>query len=172
MEGQLTKAKAIVAYNKDFVIGVKNGGVPWSIREEMLHFKKSTIGHPVIMGRKTWETLPEHLRPLPERINVIVSRSVGDDPVERDGAYWLNDIGKAVASFPVAIPIIIGGEQIYRAALKLGLVSEVIASEVKGFDEIENPGSTFPDLRKLGWRPRLISEYEDFDVVSFLPPED
>lgn len=168
----MTKAKAIVAYNKDFVIGLEGGGVPWNIREEMFHFKKSTIGHPVIMGRKTWETLPEHLRPLPERINVVISRSAEDRAVLKDGAFWLNDLGQAVASFPVAIPIIIGGEQIYRAAIDQGLISEVVASEVKGFDEIENPGATFPDLRELGWRSRLISEYEDFDVVSFLPPED
>lgn len=56
------------------VIG-KNGALPWHLPEDLANFKKLTVGKPVIMGRKTYESLPEKFRPLPGRRNVVISRS-------------------------------------------------------------------------------------------------
>ncbi|WP_427015342.1 dihydrofolate reductase [Pseudarthrobacter sp. P1] len=55
------------------VIG-RDGGMPWHLPEDLAHFKKLTLGHPVVMGRKTWESFPEKYRPLPGRTNIVISR--------------------------------------------------------------------------------------------------
>lgn len=58
------------------IIGA-DGGMPWQLPEDMAHFKRVTTGHPVIMGRKTWESFPEKFRPLPERTNIVLTRQSG-----------------------------------------------------------------------------------------------
>lgn len=74
---------AIWAQTIDGVIG-RDGVMPWHVPEDLAHFKEATAGKPVIMGRRTWESLPDTYKPLPGRTNIVVSRSV--DTVEaRDG---------------------------------------------------------------------------------------
>lgn len=65
---------AIVAMSENRVIGA-NGKIPWSIPEDMRRFKELTTGHTVLMGRKTYESLPKKFRPLPDRRNVVVTRN-------------------------------------------------------------------------------------------------
>lgn len=96
----------------------KDNGLLWHLPGDLPRFKKLTGGHPVIMGRKTWESLPEKFRPLPGRTNVVVTRSG-----------WYEAPGATTAfSFPEALSyakeaegseeiFIIGGGEIYRAAL-------------------------------------------------------
>ena len=55
------------------VIGAE-GGMPWNVPEDLAHFKEITLGAPVIMGRKTWDSLPERFRPLPGRENIVITR--------------------------------------------------------------------------------------------------
>jgi len=55
------------------VIGVR-GSLPWHLPEDLAHFKRTTLGSPVIMGRKTWDSLPARFRPLPGRVNIVVTR--------------------------------------------------------------------------------------------------
>ncbi|MDE6340155.1 MAG: dihydrofolate reductase, partial [Muribaculaceae bacterium] len=69
---RLRSVTAIVAMARDNAIG-RAGSLPWRLPEDMAHFKAFTMGHPIIMGRKTWESLPK--RPLPGRRNIVVSRS-------------------------------------------------------------------------------------------------
>ena len=66
------------------IIG-RDGDMPWYAPEDLAHFKKVTLGAPVIMGRRTWESLPPRFRPLPGRTNIVISRSV-TEAEERDGA--------------------------------------------------------------------------------------
>lgn len=81
---------AIWAQTIDGVIG-RNGTMPWHVPEDLKHFQEVTTGKPVIMGRRTWESLPDAYKPLPGRTNIIVSRSVG--AVEaRDGAIWVSSL--------------------------------------------------------------------------------
>ncbi len=107
----------IAALGHNRVIG--NGtDLPWHLPGDLAHFKELTKGHPVIMGRKTWESLPEKFRPLPGRANFVVTKSG-----------WYEASGAVTAfSFPEALShakeadgsdeiFIIGGGEMYRAAL-------------------------------------------------------
>ncbi|UGT57857.1 dihydrofolate reductase [Nocardia asteroides] len=106
------------------VIGVDNT-IPWRVPEDMANFKDVTMGHPVIMGRRTWDSLPASFRPLVGRRNIVVTRQPD----------WSADGAERAASLPDALTLagevdvwIAGGGQIYREALPLAttlLVTEV-----------------------------------------------
>ena len=100
----------IVAVAENGVIGDKNT-LLWHISEDLKHFKAVTTGHPVIMGRKTYESLG---RPLPNRTNVVITRQ----QVEIPGCRVVHSLGEAVALFPADEEVfVIGGAQIYGEAL-------------------------------------------------------
>lgn len=85
---------AIWAQTCDGIIG-RNGTMPWHVPEDLKHFQRTTAGKPVIMGRRTWESLPETYKPLPGRVNIIVSRSVSG--VEyRNGCIWVSNLDVAL----------------------------------------------------------------------------
>lgn len=101
----------IVAHARNGVIG-KEGKLPWYLPEELKHFKRTTLGKPVIMGRKTWESLG---RPLPGRRNIVVTRQTG---FTAEGAEVYSNLQEAVAAVkdePIAF--IMGGAQIYAEAM-------------------------------------------------------
>lgn len=95
----------------------KNGDIPWDIPEDQARFKRITRGHPVIMGRKTWESLPESVRPLPGRTNIVLTRNT---EYTTDGATVFHekkqalDAARAVDDEKV---FIIGGGAIYELFL-------------------------------------------------------
>ncbi|BDD83064.1 dihydrofolate reductase [Tsukamurella pulmonis] len=90
------------------VIGA-DGGIPWHIPEDMKFFRESTAGATVLMGRRTWDSLPPRFRPLPGRTNIVVTR----DPSWRaDGAVVQHDL-----ALPEGDVWVIGGGEIYAAAL-------------------------------------------------------
>ncbi len=96
------------------VIG-KNNALPWQLPEDMAHFKRMTAGCPVIMGRKTWDSLPPRFRPLPGRTNIVVTRQAG---WSADGAQVANSLPEAIAlAGDVAEAWVIGGAQVYAEAL-------------------------------------------------------
>ena len=106
----------IYACSKNGVIG-RDNSMPWYLPEDLEHFKECTQGFPVIMGRKTWETLPAKFRPLPQRINIVITRS---DSWEEEGAIRASDIEDAIEkakSFETEHIWVIGGAQIYEAAM-------------------------------------------------------
>ena len=70
----MTQISLIVAYANQRVIG-KNNRMPWHLPEDLAHFKRTTLGAPVIMGRKTWESIPKKFKPLKNRLNVVLSRN-------------------------------------------------------------------------------------------------
>lgn len=110
------------------VIG-KNGSMPWHLPEDLAHFKRATLGCPVIMGRKTWDSLPPKFRPLPGRRNVVITRQ---PDWQADGATRAGSLVQACAlcaADPVAW--VIGGAEIYAQALplaSLALVTEIDAA--------------------------------------------
>ena len=85
---------AIWAQTDAGIIG-RNGDMPWYAPEDLAHFKKVTLGAPVIMGRRTWESFPPRFRPLPGRTNIVISRSVAEAE-ERDGALWVPSLDAAL----------------------------------------------------------------------------
>ncbi len=102
----------IVAVAENGVIGDKNA-LLWHISEDLKHFKALTTGHPVVMGRKTYESLG---RPLPNRPNVVISRQ----ELELPGCRVVHSLSEAVALFPAGEEVfVIGGAQIYAEALPL-----------------------------------------------------
>ncbi|HET6671982.1 MAG TPA: dihydrofolate reductase [Agromyces sp.] len=93
------------------VIG-RDGGMPWHVPEDLAHFKAVTLGAPVVMGRKTWESLPPRFRPLPGRRNIVVTRQAGWSAQGADVAASVDDAlalaaSAAVASAAVA-PAVVG----------------------------------------------------------------
>ena len=98
----------------------------------MAHFKRTTLGCPVIMGRKTWDSLPPKFRPLPGRLNIVVTR---DAQWQADGAARAGSLEEAVALCPAGADAwVIGGAQIYAAALNLADTAVVteIAQDFEG----------------------------------------
>ena len=102
----------IVAVSENNIIGVENR-IPWRISEDMKRFKELTLGHPVIMGRKTYESIPPKFRPLHQRKNIILSRTLN----HQEGIYVARSIEKALDFTENKESYIIGGEAVYKAFL-------------------------------------------------------
>ncbi|WP_119698069.1 dihydrofolate reductase [Microbacterium halotolerans] len=107
--------RAIWAQARGGAIGA-DGDMPWHLPEDLAHFKHATLGRPVVMGRRTWESFPERFRPLPGRENIVVtSREDYDAP----GAALAGSVDDAIAAALAADsePWIIGGGSIYTATM-------------------------------------------------------
>lgn len=123
----MSQITLVAAVAKDGAIG-RDNALLWHIPEDMARFKALTLAKPVVMGRKTWESLPPRFRPLPGRRNLVVSRSA----IELPGAEVFASLDAALAACAAAPEVcIIGGSEIYALALphagKLAL-TEVDAS--------------------------------------------
>lgn len=138
----------IVAIAENGVIGDKNA-LLWNIKEDMRRFRTTTTGHPVIMGRKTFESIG---RPLPKRTNVVITR--GDTTFE--GCEVAHSLEEAIAMFPAEEEIfIIGGAQIYAQALPLAdrLYLTIVHSDYEG-------DTSFPEINYSEWREVSRQEFE------------
>ena len=112
----------IFARSANGVIG-NNNAMPWHLPEDLAHFKKLTLGSPVIMGRKTWASLPAKFRPLPGRTNVVITRQAD---WQAAGAQTAGSLTEALAICRAASDVwIIGGAQIYVQAERLAHRIEV-----------------------------------------------
>lgn len=98
------------------------GGIPWHVPEDMAHFRTVTGGHTVVMGRKTWDSLPSRFRPLPGRRNIVVTRNPS---WSADGAEVAHSVADAIALADPAPVWIIGGGEIYRSAMDIATHLEV-----------------------------------------------
>ncbi len=95
----------------------KGGDLLWHIPEDMKRFKALTMGHPVIMGRKTWESIPGKFRPLPGRTNIVITRTEGYEAPGASIAYdFASALKQAESENPSEI-FVIGGSQIYMEGL-------------------------------------------------------
>lgn len=133
----------IAAVAKNRVIG-KDNQLIWNIPADMAHFKALTAGHTVIMGRKTWESLPPRFRPLPGRRNIVISRQAD---YAAPGAELAGSLENALElASTAATAFIIGGEQIYRQAMPLADRLEI--TEV----DLEPEGDAwFPEIAAVDW---------------------
>ena len=124
----------VAAVARGGVIG-RGGTIPWRITEDMERFREVTTGHPVVMGRKTWESLPDRFRPLPDRRNVVVTQN---PDWQADGAERAGSLGEALERLQGEERVsVIGGAQIYAAALPLA--DELLLTEI----DLDVPGDTF-----------------------------
>ena len=166
---------AIWAQTDAGIIG-RDGDMPWYAPEDLARFKKVTLGAPVIMGRRTWESFPPRFRPLPGRMNIVISRSA-TEAEERDGALWVPSLDAALyaardaAGAPVeATPAdtaavdawIIGGGSVYAEALSrtdlpvFGRVKTVERTELQlansaGNCEVSSPNGCWRVTSESAW---------------------
>jgi dihydrofolate reductase len=103
------------------VIG-RGGTLPWHLPEDMTHFRDLTTGTTVLMGRRTWESLPPQFRPLPGRRNLVLSRT------PQQGAETFPDLPQALAAAS-GVVWIVGGATMYRAALPLA--DRIVVTEIR-----------------------------------------
>lgn len=151
----------ISAIAKNSVIGRSNGEMPWHLKEEFQHFKQTTLGFPVIMGRKTFETLG---KPLKDRENLIVTRNQNFN-VNFDETKIFHSIKDSITyceSKNYEKAFIIGGGEIYKQALPLA--DEMILS----FMKFEADGDVlFPNFDKENWEITSKEDREQFEIVSY-----
>lgn len=114
----------IWAQSPSGVIG-RAGGIPWRLPEDQARFKELTMGHTVVMGRLTWESLPSKVRPLPGRRNVVVTRQAD---YMAEGATVVGSLDEALTD---DMTWVIGGAQIYAQALPSASRCEVTEVEVE-----------------------------------------
>ena len=120
------KLHLIYARAANGVIGA-NGTLPWHLPEDLAHFKRTTLGCPVIMGRKTWDSLPPKFRPLPGRANIVVTRQPNWSEI---GAKPSSDIHQALQLCEQAADVwVIGGAQLY--ALAEPLAHTAVVTEIE-----------------------------------------
>ncbi|RRD56157.1 dihydrofolate reductase [Comamonadaceae bacterium OH2545_COT-014] len=142
------KISLIWAQARGRVIG-QGGGMPWRLPEDLAHFKRTTGSAPVIMGRKTWDSLPPRFRPLPGRRNIVITRQ----------SDWHENGPQRASSLPEALQKceqsgepqvwIIGGAQIYAQALPLA--HEIVLTDIDASFE----GDAFaPTLPPAAWHAR------------------
>lgn len=142
----------IAAVARNGVIGIDQR-LPWRLPADLRRFRELTLGHSVIMGRKTWESLPASLRPLPGRRNIVVTR---DRSYRAMGATVVHSLPAAITAAEGGEAFIIGGAQLYAAALPLAdhlQLTEIDAS----FDG----DSHFPVIDPDHWRETRRETHHD-----------
>lgn len=139
----MTRIYLVAAVAANGIIG-KDGKLPWHLPEDLKHFKRVTMGHPVIMGRKTWESLKG---PLPGRENIVITRQTGYDA---PGAAVARSLEAALALCAgESLACVIGGEQVFKDSLPVatGLVMTEIQQDFEG-------DTRFPDYDRSQWQEK------------------
>jgi dihydrofolate reductase len=141
----------IFARTSNGVIG-KDNALPWHLPEDLAHFKRTTMGCPVIMGRKTWDSLPAKFKPLPGRANVVVTRQPGW--TSESTALRADSLAQAMQLCGEAPDAwVIGGAQMY--ALALPLATSAVVTEI----DIEVEGDAFAPIFGTGWSQTSCEEH-------------
>lgn len=154
----------IVAMDEDGYIG-RGNGLPWRIASDMARFKSMTESdgfNSVIMGRRTWQSLPEAFRPLPERVNIVMSR---DTEWSSDGAITALYVGRAIeVAFAEGSEEcwVIGGAQIYE--MFLDRVDEIHVTEVhtSGSGDV-----SFPDWDRSEWSQEVVESLDPSETDEY-----
>jgi dihydrofolate reductase len=153
------RVAVVAAVARGGVIG-RDGGLPWRIPEDMAHFRAVTTGHPVVMGRRTWESLPPRFRPLPGRRNVVVTRNTS----------WQADGAERAASLEDALQLlrsedrvsVIGGGELFSDALPLA--DELLLTEIA----LDVEGDTFlPEIDRAEFMEKAREEHVSDDGTPF-----
>jgi len=154
----MTRIHMIFARAANGVIG-RDNTIPWRLPEDMARLKRLTTGWPVIMGRKTWDSLPPKFRPLPGRANIVITRQ----------ADWKEDGAETAASLPDALALcaaseevwILGGAQIYAQAMPLANRIEVTEID----ENIE--GDAFAPTLGPEWRQTAREDHVSANGMKF-----
>lgn len=145
----------VVAMAANGVIGADRG-IPWHLPADLAHFKKLTLGHPIVMGRATYDSIG---RPLPGRTTIVVTRQ---SQWAADGVFAVSGVteGLALAAGMDPEVFLVGGAQVYGEALSLGLVDRMSVTRV----HMEVEGDThFPDVNWAEWVESARDEHPESD---------
>jgi dihydrofolate reductase len=147
------RVSLVAALARGGVIG-RDNSIPWRIPEDVARFREVTTGHPVVMGRRTWDSIPARFRPLPGRRNIVVTRN---GRWYGDGAERVGSLEEAVAlAGDVPEVFVIGGAELYASALPFA--DELLLTEI----DAEFAGDTvFPEVD-----PAVFEEVEREPHVS------
>lgn len=146
---------AIVAMTSDRVIG-RDGTLPWHLPEDLAFFKRTTSGHPIVMGRTTYESIG---RPLPKRRNIVLTR---DPKWSAQGVETINSPDALSGLDLDGKVFIIGGAEVYRAFLPK--LDELLVSHIHQ----AHPGDTiFPEFESAFGEPEIIESHEAFEVRRY-----
>lgn len=172
----------VAAMLPGYGIGAK-GKLPWRLKQEIKYFKdvtsraKDGAVNAVIMGRKTWDSIPAKFRPLPNRLNVVLSRSFTNS--QEDGVLYYNSIDSLLKTWSAAnyqhenVPIgrifVIGGAQIYNSFINDERVDLLLVTDVKyvGEEDQKPVIDTFLDWDLSGWKRSDIGTLKAFVDVPF-----
>ncbi|QWD91158.1 dihydrofolate reductase [Polynucleobacter sp. MWH-Braz-FAM2G] len=132
----------IVARSRNHVIG-RDNQMPWKISADLQFFKRVTMGHPVIMGRKTWESIG---RPLPGRRNIVVSRNANLQLTGAELASSLNEALSRLSAFPRVF--VIGGEQLFKQAFDIA--DQIYITEIDL--DVEGGDTFFEVPKETDWK--------------------
>lgn len=156
----------VAAVARNGVIG-RDGGMPWHLPEDMNHFKRTTTGHPVVLGRKTYENVVDALgEPFPGRTSIVLSTQGLDVP---EDARLANSVAEATtlaesaaAEMGVETVYVVGGAAVYEAFLPRA--SRMVLTELRDNYEGE---TTFPEWDERAWEAVERDEREAFDFVTY-----
>ena len=153
------KVSLIVAISEDGTIGDK-GKIPWHIREDLQRFKRLTMGHPIIMGRKTYESIG---KPLPGRTNIVLTRSPNfTAPPEVLTCASLNAALESFRGQNHDSAFIIGGRKVYQLALPLA--DKLFVTEVH---QRVNGDTKFPDYDRREWTETARENGPEYSFVEY-----
>lgn len=157
----MAKLSIIVATDKQHGIGINNQ-LPWHLPEDLAHFKNTTSGYPIIMGRKTFESIG---RPLPKRRNIVISRN---PEWNQNGVETVNSIEQALALLAEGDAFVIGGAQIYQQAIPLA--EQLIVTEIQAEYACD---AFFPVIDPQFWEEKtrqhcISSNNLAYDIVVYL----
>ena len=141
----------VVAMDNNRLIG-RDNDLPWRLPDDMAWFRRQTLGKPCIMGRKTYDSLPPRFRPLPGRLNIVVTRNVY---YEAPGAIVVHSVEDALqAAGEVEEIVIVGGAELFRRLLPT--VDRLYLTEVHGVVEGD---VFFPEYDRAQWRELYRQEH-------------
>jgi len=150
---------AIVATDRNGTIG-RAGQIPWYLPADLKYFKKTTLGHPVVMGRKTFESIG---RPLPKRTNIVLTRDPFYMATEGTVVHSFQDVLEHPACFAAEEVFIIGGGEIYRQALAVTNTVYLTTVDI----EIEGGDAFFPALSPEDWQETWSQEHAPDEKNEF-----
>jgi dihydrofolate reductase len=154
-----TTVTIVVAIGDNGVIG-RDGQLPWPPTGDLAHFKALTMGHPMLMGRTTFESIG---RPLPGRTSIVLTR---DAEWAFDGVEVARDLPSALAQ-AVSLDdevFLIGGAQVYAEAIEAGVVDRMVVTRVH---QSPDGDAWFPDVEWSTWPETSRETHDGFDIVTY-----
>ncbi len=149
----------VVAIGENRVIG-RDGGLPWPPTGDLKQFKALTMGHPIIMGRSTYESIG---KPLPGRTSIVLTRDTEWQAEGVEVAHSLTD-GLALALGRDAEVFVIGGAQVFAEAMVQGLVDSMVVTHV----QLSPEGDVwFPDVDWTQWSETAREPHDGYDIVTY-----